>query len=203
MRLRPHWSRERKKQAMTSRNKKVNASDGTSVNYTKYLLGFSLLNLVSLSAAVVFVGSPRSTPAPEVSQIANTSTAAPAFVSSKLDQEAPVAVQGSVEISPPSSAGTEPVRDADLLALARAVGLGNEAKAVHPDKEAWARQMSVAQNLYGGICDCEQRNWLSNFITTANYAVSGSDAFNPSVQHLAQMPHNNKELAAQIASVSH
>ena len=63
------------------------------------------------------------------------------------------------------------VPDAALLKLSTMVNLPN-AEERRIDKEQWNRALPIAQKLVQGPCDCEQRNWLNQFIRMGNDALT-------------------------------
>ncbi len=81
----------------------------------------------------------------------------------------------------------------DLRGLARTVSLKQAAGSGDINKAAWQQALPKAQQLLGGACDCEQRNWLIHFVETANFAVSGDPQFAESAKFLATMPKNDDE----------
>lgn len=124
--------------------------------------------------------SSRTAEKPDSASVANTLAIAPAPASilpaanatSALINSAP-AGQGSADF---------PIHDADLKSLGAMVDLGDAARST-PDKQRWTRALSIAENLLQGPCDCEQRNWLSHFVTMGNAALSDS----PDYYKLAQV----------------
>ncbi len=94
---------------------------------------------------------------------------------------------------------TGAVSDSDLQELASAVHL-LDGKVPAPDKEAWTRELPVAQELARKTCDCEQRNWLNRFILTGNAVLGGSNQYYGSAQVLSSMSHDVLGLDADVVA---
>jgi hypothetical protein len=102
--------------------------------------------------------------------------------------------------APASTKGvTGSVDDSDLKELASAVHL-LDGKVPAPDKEAWTRELPVAQELARKTCDCEQRNWLNRFILTGNAVLGGSNQYYCSAQVLSSMSHEVLGLDADVVA---
>ncbi len=95
----------------------------------------------------------------------------------------------STSITPPAST----VQNADLKHLAALVNL-KRAKQERPDKTQWKQAIPAAQQLLLGTCDCEQRNWLKQFITMGDHALSNSKDYYASAQLMDRLPLNDQEL---------
>ena len=86
------------------------------------------------------------------------------------------------------------VTPADLENLARMVSLV-DAPQQDFKKEQWEKAIPVAEKLMNnGSCDCEQRNWLTQFIAAGNMAISGSEEYYQHAQFLATLYRDDKEL---------
>jgi hypothetical protein len=129
--------------------------------------------------------------------IASSSAAAGSPGSSTIAQPPALdlsSAEASVENTPSSAQpGMEAVQDADLAQLAVAVQLGASANSA-ADARKWAQQLPVAQGLKQKMCDCEQRNWLNQFIATGKDAVAGSPGYAHDLDVLLDLPRNDDQL---------
>jgi hypothetical protein len=99
--------------------------------------------------------------------------------------------------APPAAAGVPAggiqVTPADQEKLAQMVGLSDK-----PDqplnKEKWEKAIPIAQKLANQSADCEQRNWLNQFVVVGNMAIEGSPDFQKYAPVLATMCRDEKEL---------
>jgi hypothetical protein len=174
----------------------------------KFLIGIGAAFFSVFVLAVASVVSINSM-TEQRSRPATTKPAAPSLLASPGTEAqpmepppAPVAspdikTAGSPQISPPGAVAT--VQDSDLQKLADAVKLGRT-NTGDVGKDVWAREVPVAQKLLQGLCDCDQRNWLKHFVETGNQAVSGSEQYYQSVQILATLRRNDRQLATDRAS---
>jgi hypothetical protein len=87
----------------------------------------------------------------------------------------------------------------DLENLAQLVNL-QDAPQQDFKKEQWEKAIPIAEKLSNGSCDCEQRNWLTQFIATGQMALSGSEDYYKHAQFLATLYRDNNELATGIPS---
>ncbi len=116
-----------------------------------------------------------------------------------LDQPVALTVSEEANFIPPLPADATAVPDADLLKLSVMVDLTN-ADERHIDKERWSRAVPVAERLAQGPCDCEQRNWLTQFIRMGNDALTGSEEdYYRLVEVMRKTPRNDKQLQANAA----
>jgi hypothetical protein len=98
-----------------------------------------------------------------------------------------------------SASTGQQVLPADLNNLADKVKLDGGALQ-NVDAAEWAQQLPNAEQMLQGMCDCEQRNWLNRFVTTANDAIAGSNNYFTSVKILDQMPRTDDELTTRTVS---
>jgi hypothetical protein len=91
------------------------------------------------------------------------------------------------------------VQDSDLKGLAAMVHLA-AAKKDAPSAEQWTRALPIAKKLAAGACDCEQRNWLNQFITMGNYALSGSAQYHESAKLMDTLPLNDQDVRLRYYS---
>ena len=142
----------------------------------KYLAGASGIALTVIVAVAVRKHDPATTPIPNPPQLQVQSSPSPqpSLTGTAPDQPTPAVAANDETVIPPLPAGATSVPDADLLKLSALVNLPN-AEERHIDKERWSRAVPIAQKLAQGPCDCEQRNWLVNFIDMGNSALAGSD----------------------------
>jgi len=91
------------------------------------------------------------------------------------------------------------VLPADLNNLADKVKLDGGALQ-NVDAAEWAQQLPNVEQMLQGTCDCEQRNWLNRFVTTANDAIAGSNDYFASVQILDHLPRTDDELTTRTVS---
>ncbi|MGH8046944.1 MAG: hypothetical protein ACREKL_06835, partial [Chthoniobacterales bacterium] len=131
--------------------------------------------------------SAPSTAAPVASAPVQTvaSVASQSVIASKLAQPPGPATP------PPSAVNVTP---ADQEKLAQMVGL-SDAKDQPLDKEKWAKAIPIAEKLLTQSCDCEQRNWLTQFVAVGNMAVDGSPDFHKFAPALATMYRDDNEMA--------
>lgn len=92
-----------------------------------------------------------------------------------------------------------PVTPADLEKLARIVDLTES-----PDqgfkKDRWKRAIPVAEKLLRQSADCEQRNWLTQFVRLGNLALEESPEYREFAPVLATMYRNDEELLTGVPS---
>jgi hypothetical protein len=137
------------------------------------------------------MAKPTQTPAP----VAST----PSFAAQAPVPDASPAPKTEVTFSTLSPAAALPVQDSDLQKLAAAVKLG-QTNTGDVGKDVWAQETPVAEKLLQGLCDCDQRNWLTHFVKTGHDAISGSQDYYQSVQLLAQLRVSNQQASASQSS---
>ena len=95
-----------------------------------------------------------------------------------------------------------PVTPAALEQLAQSVKLSeNESEKTGLKPELWAKAIPIAERLMNeGTADCEQRNWLTQFVATGQDAIAGSSSYYERARFLATLYRNNQELATGIPS---
>ena len=110
-------------------------------------------------------------------------------------QPVALTVSEDANVIPSLPADATSVPDVDLLKLSTMVNLTN-AEERHIDKEPWSRAVPIAQKLAQGPCDCEQRNWLVQFIQMGNDALAGSnDDYYRLATVMRKTARNDKQLA--------
>ncbi len=110
--------------------------------------------------------------------------------------------QPSASTPSPLQPGEGAVPDSALQKLAAGVHL-NASNANGMNKDLWAQQVPLAQKLVQGMCDCEQRNWLNQFIATGNFALADDAAnYYPSLNNLVGLPRSDAELIARNAAIA-
>lgn len=110
---------------------------------------------------------------------------------------APAPVSKPMTVSVPSSAPA--VHDEDLKQLAGMVDLA-KAKDAAPNAAKWSKALPLAKKLAGETCDCEQRNWLNQFITMGDYALAGAPEYHESAKLMDTLPLNDDNLALRYYS---
>ena len=139
----------------------------------KYLTGAVIVLCVAAAFAsrhLAPVAAPM--PIPLHAQNAPSTTVLP--TASTPDHPALLTAADDANTIPPLPSDATSVPDADLLKLSAIVNLPN-AEERHIDKKQWNRALPIAQRLAQGPCDCEQRNWLVQFIQMGNDALAGSE----------------------------
>jgi len=109
----------------------------------------------------------------------------------------PAPVSKPVAFSAPANAPA--VHDADLKQLATLVDLA-AAKNAAPSVAKWTKALPIAKQLAAGTCDCEQRNWLNQFIAMGDYALSGAPEYHESAKLMDKLPLNDDNLATRYNS---
>jgi hypothetical protein len=159
----------------------------------KTLLAIGVAAVATPVLAFVVFNSPghSSVPAPVSqnavalpSQISTASAQSP--VVSKLEQP-PL----TGEAAKPSS-GIQ-VTPADQEKLAQMVELSDKPNQSF-NKEKWTKAIPIAQKLADQSADCEQRNWLNQFVAVGNMGLEGSPDFQKYAPVLATMYRDNMEL---------
>ena len=156
--------------------------------------------LVVAVVAMETSGRRRSTQAPEPQTSAPIQTQAPRVeqpAAPSIAQATPALAPAlTVSPIPPLPVNATSVPDEYFLKLAAMVDLAG-AKDHRPDKKHWEQALAIAQNLSGGPCDCEQRNWLNHFMEMGNYALSDADQdYYQSAQLMATLGRNDHDAMA-------
>jgi hypothetical protein len=140
------------------------------------------INYLSPKAENVETIAQRQAPPPPTIAIRDSQTANPMANQPPPEVEIP-------QFNQPISGA---VNASDLRDLAHQVNLKNTDLA-DVDKDQWKQALPKAQKLLGGACDCEQRNWLTHFIETGGYAISGSTQYQDSAKFLSTLPKDDQE----------
>jgi hypothetical protein len=131
----------------------------------------------------------------------HSTASTPAASSAPQAQISVASLQKSSTVStltaPPAAAGVPAsgvqVKPVDQEKLAQMVDLTDK-----PDqpfnKEKWAKAIPIAQKLADQSADCEQRNWLNQFVAVGNMALDGSPDFQKYAPVLATMYRDDQEL---------
>jgi hypothetical protein len=148
----------------------------------------SALLLLAIAAVNIPGARKNSEPAPAPEQkVAQKEVLLP-------NQTAP-AQQVAIAPIPP---GATSIPDQDLILLSEMVGLP-AARDTAPDKTQWRKAIAIADKLLQGPCDCGQRNWLTHFVETGNYALSDAkDQFHASAEVVASLARNDKQEMALL-----
>lgn len=186
--------------ALQKSNPKVNIlsiSHSEVLMNDKYLLhiGLAALAILGIAVGIVAAISTEMGPPTNSSDMANTTTKANIVPVQAQASDNQNHVTSSLESQPivNNPANGNGVQDVDLKNLASMVHL-DQAKHQGPNKDQWNQALPVAQKLLQGTCDCEQRNWLKQFVTMGNYALSDSSQYYQSAQLMDTLPLNDQDL---------
>lgn len=158
----------------------------------KTLIGIGIAAVATpLLALMIFNGTGASSarsPAtqnatPAASQLSIASMQSP--VGSKIDQ--PPGEDGALPAS-----GVQ-VTPAEQENLAQMVGLSENASQPF-NKEKWEKAIPIAEKLLAQSADCEQRNWLTQFVAVGKLAMEESPDFRQYAPMLATMYRDKNEL---------
>jgi len=103
----------------------------------------------------------------------------------------------SLLAAPPAASSMSPsgvqVTPRDQEKLAQMVGLTDSPN--QPlNKEKWKKALPIAEKLVNQSADCEQRNWLNQFIAVGNMALEESPDYEKFALALATMYRDDREL---------
>jgi hypothetical protein len=166
----------------------------------KTLIGIGVAAVITpLAAFLYFNGPGNANPKPpEAPKTAAVGSIAPA---AKLLPPPPKPVM-SINAREAVKAENIAVTPAVLEKLAQSVQLSqDENEKTGNKKELWARVLPTAQKMVDfSDADCEQRNWLTQFVACGQRALDNSPDYYQYARGLATMPRDNQELGSGVPS---
>jgi len=122
-------------------------------------------------------------------------------LTSSTSSSSSVIIPSAISFNTSTKTDSDPklIQDVDLKSLASLVNLA-AAKQGSPNKDQWTQAIPIANKLLQGPCDCEQRNWLNQFVTMGNYALAGSPQYYQSARLMDTLPLNDQDVRSRYNS---